>query len=84
MAEFAPNRNRLPRGACEHLWTKTMFMAMDHPDDLEEYQDEHARTAAYWCTKNFSFPVGPDELPACPDSCIEGRSCWTPRFPNLS
>ncbi len=59
---------------CPKLRTKTMYLNEDyrrHPDVPATFG-----TAAFWCLKTMSA-LGPDDLPADPESCRRNRGCCT-------
>jgi len=78
--QHEPDRSRLPVDACEHLCTKTMYMAMEDPDLLEESDAAPgAETASFWCALN-QMPYGDDGLEVTPETCRPGRPCCIPRM----
>jgi hypothetical protein len=58
---------------CAMLRTKGMFVAGydGPPTDLPFVPD----TAAFWCNAT-GWALGPDSVPANPDRCVLGRSCF--------
>ena len=48
MPGYEPDRARLPVDCCEHLCTKTMYMASEDMD-LDRYEEiDGVETAAFW------------------------------------
>ena len=79
MSDYKPDRGRLPADCCEHLCTKTMYMASED-GDLDRYEEfEDADTASFWCVFT-QTAFGPDDQAVEPESCRPGRTCCVPRL----
>ncbi len=79
MPGYEPDRARLPVDCCEHLCTKTMYMASEDMD-LDRYEEvDGVETAAFWCVFT-QTEFGPDEQPVAPETCRSGRKCCVPRM----
>ena len=63
---------------CEKLRTKTMYLNTDYRASADEPGGRG--TAAFWCLKTHR-PLGPDDLPACPEDCHAGRACAVVQSP---
>ncbi|MGA7614720.1 MAG: hypothetical protein WBX15_06000 [Thermoanaerobaculia bacterium] len=64
---------RIP-DVCHHLRTKQTAATVIDGAALPWQMGENA-SACYWCIAT-TGPVGPDERPVHPRSCLDGRSCW--------
>lgn len=79
MSNYQPDRGRLPADCCEHLCTKTMYMASEDMD-LDRYEEiDGVETASFWCVFT-QTAFGPDDQPVAPDACRTGRKCCVPRM----
>jgi hypothetical protein len=63
---------KLDLGTCAKLRTKTMYLNVEYRSDGDEPGSRG--TAVYWCLKTHG-PLGPDELPVCPEDCRASRAC---------
>lgn len=62
------------RVPCHFLRTKLFYIDKELG---RKWLSETENTESYWCLRTVSF-VGPDDLPAEPHFCGDGRSCFRP------
>jgi hypothetical protein len=61
------------RVTCMSLRHKLMYVDDRHAQ--RGMVDGNSDTRVYWCSKTQS-PLGPDDRPAAPDECSNGRECY--------
>lgn len=75
---YREDKSRLPADCCEHLCTKSLYMARQ--DDDRPYEAEaEVGTASFWCLHT-QMPKGLDGGEVTPDQCRPPRDCCLPRF----
>ena len=69
---LAGDAPREVRGICRKLRTKHAFGTLEGL--AFDWREGRSSTAAYWCLRTME-PWGPDDRPAEPLACREGRCC---------
>lgn len=73
---MADERSWLDSPFCAHLRTKKYYFLGRPPMDASDLLDASNHC---WCAKTCVL-LGPDDDPAHPDDCVQGRACFQPRF----